>query len=657
MPFNLSGTATYTTGVYGQAAASGRLTVSGVLSGLTNISMEIRVRAASAPGVVRVAIGQLSAAYIRCTAAGIAEARYGSGGTEVALNSTINVCDGAWHTVRLDTGPSGGRFYVDGVMVAQSATTLTAAGASLTTNPFGVHCLGGSSSFDWNGDVDEAAVWSAPPTAFGANYTPEQISNQSPNLVALWHLDGNLDDSAGVVMATELTLAGPSVGSVGVQSTNYTVTANGALSAANTVTPSDNGGGGTFSPTTVALGPGVTSGTFKYTPASVGTKTISITNTGGLTNPANRDVTVTDTTQAVDVENAALFWSPANWDLLAANALGNTSKCRQTTACGAYFKTRVSGTAAVKLGVDVSTFSGAPAANYPRIMWTVGNGPLQYLQLTAGLTSIVLANELTAAADVQVWLLGSVEAQGDRWGAAGVSPTNVLRITGLQVDPSTALSAHPMMRPLRGAAFGDSITEGVRAAGTTTQPADHGRSAAWYLQPGLDAEIGVCGYGSTGWATAGAGNMPAFPTHFASLSSGRARPLSGLDFIYEMHGFNGATVQATVQAWIATARAACGPDTWIFSVANPGAKGTAAKSAAVAAYKAANPSDTKVAFIDLADIIDSGEFDGPGAQTDGSIDDCHPLEYANALMAAGMTRKMVAAMGGASQLVIVGEFA
>ena len=108
----------------------------------------------------------------------------------------------------------------------------------------------------------------------------------------------NITLTATSTAATALTLTGPSIGVTGVASTNFTVAANGTLSGSVTVTPSDSSGGGTFTPSTVALGPGTTSGTFTYTPASAGSKSISVTNTGGLTNPS----AVTYTATAATVE-------------------------------------------------------------------------------------------------------------------------------------------------------------------------------------------------------------------------------------------------------------------------------------------------------------------------------------------------------------------
>jgi hypothetical protein len=94
------------------------------------------------------------------------------------------------------------------------------------------------------------------------------------------------------------TLSGPSSGIVGVASANFTVALTAAGSAVMgagtlTVTPSDGGGGGTFTPATVNLTAASPSATFTYTPASTGAKTISTTNNGGLTNPRSLPYTAT----------------------------------------------------------------------------------------------------------------------------------------------------------------------------------------------------------------------------------------------------------------------------------------------------------------------------------------------------------------------------
>jgi plastocyanin len=94
--------------------------------------------------------------------------------------------------------------------------------------------------------------------------------------------------------ATALVLDGPAGSVISVASTNFTVRANGAITGTVTVTPSANGGGGTFTPATVAISSGTPSATFTYTAASTGAKTISVSG-GGLEQPAviSHNVTAT----------------------------------------------------------------------------------------------------------------------------------------------------------------------------------------------------------------------------------------------------------------------------------------------------------------------------------------------------------------------------
>ena len=83
------------------------------------------------------------------------------------------------------------------------------------------------------------------------------------------------------------SLSGPSSGTHGVPSANFTVTlattplVNGTM----VVTPNDNAGGGTFAPPTVSITTASPSATFTYTAGSAGVKTIGVTNDRGLTNP------------------------------------------------------------------------------------------------------------------------------------------------------------------------------------------------------------------------------------------------------------------------------------------------------------------------------------------------------------------------------------
>lgn len=91
-------------------------------------------------------------------------------------------------------------------------------------------------------------------------------------------------------VATAITMSGPSSGVVSEASSSFTIGVSpigGTLSGTVTVTPSDGAAGGTFSPTSLALTTASPSGTFTYTPATQGAKTISVTNNGGLSSPSN----------------------------------------------------------------------------------------------------------------------------------------------------------------------------------------------------------------------------------------------------------------------------------------------------------------------------------------------------------------------------------
>lgn len=193
---------------------------------------------------------------------------------------------------------------------SMSSDDLAAAGATAVTMTGPTTSLVGSPSSNFtigaNGTITGTVVVTPSDGGGGGTFTPTTVSISSGTPTATFTYtagstgsktisvtnDGGLTNPSNITLtasstaATALTLTGPSSGISGVASTNFTVSTNGTLSASNTVTPSDSSGGGTFTPATLTLGPGTTSGTFTYTPGSAGSKSISITNTGGLTNPA-----------------------------------------------------------------------------------------------------------------------------------------------------------------------------------------------------------------------------------------------------------------------------------------------------------------------------------------------------------------------------------
>lgn len=128
----------------------------------------------------------------------------------------------------------------------------------------------------------------------------------------------NRPAQGGAPAATAYTLTGPASGSVGVASAVFTVQSNGALASAVMVTPSDGGGGGSFTPSTATMAIGTnTSATFTYTAGSAGTKTISTTNGGGLTNPASRSYTASAVVTGGTIQSFAV----RNWGASASPGL------------------------------------------------------------------------------------------------------------------------------------------------------------------------------------------------------------------------------------------------------------------------------------------------------------------------------------------------
>lgn len=139
-------------------------------------------------------------------------------------------------------------------------------------------------------------------TTFDSGKTGRAATQQDATSIG-WTWNGGVNKQSGMAVAalrpasggggaTATTLSGPSGGVVSVASSNFTVGANGAITGTVTVTPSDGGDGGTFTPTSVAISSGTPTATFTYTPASTGVKTISISDDGGLTDASSISYTV-----------------------------------------------------------------------------------------------------------------------------------------------------------------------------------------------------------------------------------------------------------------------------------------------------------------------------------------------------------------------------
>ncbi len=131
---------------------------------------------------------------------------------------------------------------------------------------------------------------------------------------------GDLGDIP-IVTVTDYTLTGPSTATVGVASDQFVVTLGaGTLGTTVNITPHDGGAGGSFSVAFVTLSDGTRFGVFTYTPHAAGTVTISVTNSGTLTNPPPITLTVSAASTPEDVTHGpivmlrpAALWKPGGW--------------------------------------------------------------------------------------------------------------------------------------------------------------------------------------------------------------------------------------------------------------------------------------------------------------------------------------------------------
>lgn len=214
----------------------------------------------------------------------------GYGGRTLTLTATTQggahpITRSAAATAVTMTGPTSGS-----VGVASSNFTIAANGSlsgSVTVTPSDG---GGGGSFTPSSVTISAGTPSATFT-----YTPGSAGTKTISVTNNGSLTNpsNITFTASVAAATAVTMTGPTGGAVSSPSTNFTIGANGAITGTVVVTPTDNGGGGSFTPSTVSISSGSPTATFTYTPASTGAKTISVANNGGLTNPSNITYTAT----------------------------------------------------------------------------------------------------------------------------------------------------------------------------------------------------------------------------------------------------------------------------------------------------------------------------------------------------------------------------
>lgn len=459
-------------------------------------------------------------------------------------------------------------------------------------------------------------------------------------------VDNLTANNLGETVATAYTVTGANSGNIGDPIT-YTVAANGSLAGDVTVTINASPDG-TLSSSTVVLAAGPTpSGTFTYTPATAGTKTLSFTNNGALGNQANLTVTASTGPQVVPVTDPAILWAPTVWHDVQVGTYGVATRSMQSSSSGAYLKFRVQACTDVSLLIDSSISAGMPAGDRPSIRYSVDGGPWQIVQVASQTSISLLAGAASGDRNFDV-LITTIENAGTRFSLTpGVSLTNGVRIRGIGVNGGSVMAPHSFLAPKRMAMGGDSITEGIFAGtGWNNFTAGHNNddplsASVPMIAQGLAAEYGQIGFGAQGWLGGGSAGAP-FPNTWNKFATDQARSFAGIDYLLCMHGtndgFNGA-VESTALAWLSAARAALDPGAWIFLIIPPGGYSKPALTAAHATYMANNPGDTRTVLIDISAHVAPYWFN-TYAPSQYATDGLHPTALGNAHIAAAVIREI-----------------
>lgn len=387
------------------------------------------------------------------------------------------------------------------------------------------------------------------------------------------------------------------------------------------------------------------------TTTQVATITLSAGSPGAITYTNNTDgslvyQSVGTASQVFPVNDTHLYFSPYNWYV-------NGSTYAQTTCSGAYVKFGFTGSS-LTLQIDTSPLGGGSigTGNFPIIRYTIDGVPTTDVQLPGTGNTVSLATGLAAGSHTaQVWVRATYQ-YGDRWGTSGVSPADVMRLTGIQIDSPGTL-AFPTILPKRILYFGDSITEGVRAISLDASliGTDGTQTAAQLLAVALNAEVGIVGYGGQAWASAGAGSVPAFTSSWNFQQSGVSRSFSPVpDYLVENEGTNGSIVNTVVAGWLSAVRPVVGATTKIILL-DPFASGNnlAALQSGLANYITASGADANAFAISATSLSSPYIYQGIY-----SLDSKHPLNLGHSLIGSILASVITKSIGGSSGLTTTG---
>ncbi len=206
-------------------------------------------------------------------------------------------------------------------------------------------------------------------------------------------------------------------------------------------------------------------------------------------------------TVTIPVDSTAFVFSPGNW----VGDEGRAGKAfRQTWNPGAYFRVAWETTNATPHAKLLLDTAGYPPAFRPPLLAYCCDG---VWKSKLSCTNEISITELKHAGKHELCVYLHQSQQEQRWGNAGQSGVNVLRVTGLQVDPdSKPLPTVPGSK--WALIIGDSITEGCGA----TELAAYSHLVGQALQTqGYEYGINACGW--SGWINRGdkpPGDVPGY---------------------------------------------------------------------------------------------------------------------------------------------------
>ena len=404
-------------------------------------------------------------------------------------------------------------------------------------------------------------------------------------------------------------------------------------------------GGTTFAATagtiTAATVTSATSATLTYTAAATG----SSATFSDSSDTATASVAIGN---FAAVNSAGFYFSPGNWYV-------NGAASATTPSAGAYFYFGFTGTGAV---LQLNT--AALGSNAAVVRVVVDGGPATDTNIQ-GLSTLTVASGLANTAHTVEVIYRGRTAAADSWN----TPTDGLVVTGMVLSGGATVNA-PTHLAKTCLILGDSRVEGfndLSSANGLATSQDATLSAAFAVGQALQCEFALAAYAGIGWTVGGQTNVPAVPSSWNLIYSGRPRTVSGYNDIVEMdlginderQGVATSAVTAAVTLWLSAVRAANATAKIVLVPSYDGLYQSAV-TAGFNAYETATPDTNALVVTAGLTSAQQAAVWCAGASSYLTTDCIHPTAYGQETVAAGLIANLQAALGGANATVLLGVF-